>query len=68
MPRSMAVKQEPVDGLTTPRNKACSFRRASKKFFQGSRMYIAVWRFRETRVCIMDRSYISFKDCGLEYW
>ena len=32
MPRSMAVKQEQVDGLTTPRNKACSFHRASKSF------------------------------------
>lgn len=32
MPRSTAVRQEPADGLTTPRSKACSFPPASNPF------------------------------------
>ena len=50
----MAAKQEQVDGLTTPRSKACLFLQASNSRSRST-VYIANWRFWELGIRQMDR-------------
>ena len=54
MPRNMAVKQERVDGLTTPRSKACLLLQASDSLSRST-VYIANWRFGELEARQMGR-------------